>query len=175
LGGTHYFVGPDNGLLIPAAREIGNIEVYEISNRELFRENISGTFHGRDIFAPVGAHISKGLRIEKAGGRILDFKDISFGAGKKMDGSLHGEVIYIDTFGNIITNIPGGSVDFQSGNELEIDKIRVLFSSSYGFCKKGVPLALVGSHGFLEIAVNMGNAAKILRKKQGDVIIINFI
>ncbi|HEX7627299.1 MAG TPA: SAM-dependent chlorinase/fluorinase, partial [Candidatus Methanoperedens sp.] len=77
-GEIHYFIGPDNGLLIPAAKSIGIIEVYEISNTNLFGKNISCTFHGRDIFAPVGAHISKGSRIEDVGGHILDYKDLDF-------------------------------------------------------------------------------------------------
>jgi S-adenosylmethionine hydrolase len=169
-GETHFFIGPDNGLLIPAAKSIGKIKVYEISNRDLFRENISATFHGRDIFAPIGAYISKGVKIEKVGERIKDFKSIDFGTGKKIKDYLKGKVIYIDIFGNIITNFSGKSVDFQSGDELMVDKRKVIFSSSYGFCEEGDPLALVGSHGYLEIAVNMGSAAKLFCKKQGDEI-----
>lgn len=172
-GEIHYFIGPDNGLLIPAAKSIGTIEVYEISNTNLFQKNISCTFHGRDIFAPVGAHISKGSRIEDAGGQIFDYKELDFGKGKKVNGSIHGRVIYIDSFGNIITNISWESVDFRSGDELWIGKRRVIFGSSYGFFKEGDPLVLVGSHGFLELAVNMGNAAKMFGRKQGDEIIIS--
>ncbi|VVB55095.1 Chlorinase [uncultured archaeon] len=172
-GDTHYFIGPDNGLLIPAAKSIGTIEVYEISNTNLFQRNISCTFHGRDIFAPVGAHISKGSRIENLGGRILDYKDLDFGKGKKVNGSIHGTVIYIDSFGNIITNISAESGDFRPGDELRIGKRRVIFGSSYAFFKEGDPLILIGSHGFLEIAVNTGNAAKMFGKKQEDEIIIS--
>ena len=172
-GETHYFTGPDNGLLIPAAKGIGQIEVYDISNKDLFRKNISGTFHGRDIFAPVGAHISKGVVIEMVGGRILDYKELDFGIGEKKNGSIYCEIIYIDTFGNIITNFPGKSAALQYGDELKISDKSVKFCSSYGFCEEGKPLALVGSHGFLEIAVNMGSAAKMFGKKQGDQIIIS--
>jgi len=171
-GEIHYFIGPDNGLLIPAAKSIGIIEVYEISNPNLFRKNLSSTFHGRDIFAPVGAHISKGSRIEDVGGHILDYKGLDFGMGKKINGTIHGKIIYIDSFGNIITNISRESADFLSGDELGIGKRRVIFSSAYGSCKEGDPLVLVGSHGFLEVAVNMGNAAKMFCKKQGDEILI---
>lgn len=169
-GKIHYFIGPDNGLLIPAAKSIGKIEVYEISNRALFRENISGTFHGRDIFAPIGAHISKGLEIEKVGECINDFNILDFGTGRKINDFLQGEVIYIDIFGNIITNFSGKLVDFQTGDELTVDNRKVKFSSSYGFCEEGDPLALIGSHGYLEIAVNLGSAAKMFCKKQGDEI-----
>jgi len=169
-GKTHFFIGPDNGLLIPAAKSIGNIKVYEISNSTLFQENISSTFHGRDVFAPVGAYISKGLGIEKVGRRINDFNVLDFGTGRRIKDSLQGEVIYIDIFGNIITNFFGKSLDFRSGDELIIDKRKVIFSRSYGFCEEGYPLALVGSHGYLEIAVNMGSAARMFCKKQGDEI-----
>jgi len=172
-GEIHYFIGPDNGLLIPAAKSIGTIEVYEISNTNLFQKNISCTFHGRDIFAPVGAHISKGSRIEDVGGHIFDFKELDFGNGKKVNGSIHGKVIYIDSFGNIITNISAESGDFRPGDEAWIGKRKVIFGSSYGFFKEGDPLILIGSHGFLEIAVNMGDAAKMFGKKQGDEIIIS--
>lgn len=169
-GKTHFFIGPDNGLLIPAAKSIGKIEVYEISNRALFRENISGTFHGRDIFAPIGAHISKGLGIEKVGERINDYNVLDFGNARKINDSFQGEVIYIDIFGNIITNFSGKSMDLRPGDEFIVDKKKVTFHNSYGFCRKGEPLALIGSHGYLEIAVNLASAARMFRKKQGDEI-----
>ncbi len=170
--GVHYFIGPDNGLLIPAARSIGDFEVYEITNKKLVRESISGTFHGRDIFAPVGAHISKGLDICDVGEMIFDFVDLDFGKGIKKNGTLEGRVIFIDSFGNIVTNIPSGIVEFRPGDALEIDKKQVLFLGSYGFCSEGEPLALIGSHGYLEIAVNRGGAAEFFNKKQGDKIVM---
>jgi S-adenosylmethionine hydrolase len=167
----HYFIGPDNGLLIPAARSIGKFEVYEITNRKLFRINVSSVFHGRDIFAPVGAHISKGLGIEEVGAEIFDFIDLDFGAGIKTADSFLGKVIFIDPFGNIVTNISSQGVELKFGDILEIEGIKVPFLNSYGFCKKGEPLALVGSHGYLEIAVNQGNAARFFNKKIDDEII----
>lgn len=172
---VHYFVGPDNGLLIPVARSTGEFEVYEITNSSLFRGSISSTFHGRDIFAPVGAHISKGLDIKNAGKRIFDFVNLDFGEGKKREGTLEGKIIFIDSFGNMVTNISSGMVDFKPGDLLEIEKKRVTFHISYGFCKKGEPLALIGSHGYLEIAVNQGNAALFFNKKEDDEIILRKI
>ncbi len=170
--GTHYFIGPDNGLLIPAARSIGELKVYELTNTNLFLSSVSSTFHGRDVFAPVGAHISRGLKISDVGRQIFDFVNLDFGEGTKKDGSLHGNIIFIDSFGNIITNIPSKIAGFKSGDVLEIQKKRVLFQKSYGFCKAGEPLALIGSHGYLEIAVNQGSAAAYFNKKQGDNIIL---
>lgn len=166
----HYFVGPDNGILIPAARSIGRFEVYEIKGMK----EVSSTFHGRDIFAPIGAYISKGMDIHEVGKRIYDFVDIDFGAGKKEKQCLHGKVIFIDSFGNIITNISKDLIDFQIGDMLEIQGKKLMFQRSYAFCRKGEPLALIGSHNHLEIAINQGNAALFFNKKHGDEIIISY-
>jgi S-adenosylmethionine hydrolase len=170
--GIHYFVGPDNGLLIPAARSAGEPEVYEITNKKLFNPDVSSTFHGRDIFAPVGAHISKGMDIVDVGRRISDFVDLGLGKGKKMGDSVEGRVIFVDEFGNIVTNISSDIVSFQPGDIMEIENKRVVFQRSYGSCKEREPLALIGSHGYLEIAVNRGSAANVFNKKQGDEIFI---
>ena len=170
--GIHYFIGTDNGLLIPAGRIIGTFEVYEITNSKLFLSGVSSTFHGRDVFAPVGAHILKGLDISEVGRQIFDFEDIDFGKGEKKDGSMYGSIIFIDSFGNIVTNIPSGTVDFKPGDVLEIQKKKVTFHRSYGFCRAGEPLALIGSHGYLEIAVNQGNAAAFFSKKQGEEVAV---
>ena len=172
-GGIHYFVGPDNGLLIPAARSIGKPDVYELTNKELFNIDVSSTFHGRDIFAPVGARISCGMDISDAGRRISDFVDMDFGLGKKIDETLAGRVIFIDDFGNIVTNIPSGIVDYKPGDVLEIEEKHVVFQKSYGFCRQGEPLVLVGSHGYLEIAVNRGSASIFFDKRDGDEIFID--
>ncbi len=171
--GVHYFIGPDNGLLIPAARSIGEPEVYEITNTMLFNPEVSSTFHGRDIFAPVGAHISKGIDISEVGERISDFVELDFGVGRKKGNTLEGRVIFIDEFGNIVTNIPSDMVHPQPDDMAEIDGKKVKFRRSYGFCEEGKPLILVGSHGLLEIAVNKGNAADFFNKKQDDLILIN--
>ncbi len=170
--GVHYFIGPDNGLLIPAAKSIGPPAAYEITNSSLCRKDISGTFHGRDIFAPVGAHISRGLDISDVGRQILDFVTLDFGEGKKKDDSIEGSIIFIDSFGNIVTNISRETVNLMPGDILEIQGRRIPFRSSYGYCKEGEPLALIGSHGYLEIAVNRGNASAFFNKNVGEDITV---
>src|SRR5690606_2473948 len=129
-GKEQFFVGPDNGLLIPAARHLGEMEVYEITNSELMlKSGVSATFHGRDIFAPVGAYLSKGISIETVGPRISDFVDLDFG-NFGIDGPfLIGEVIFADSFGNIITNIPEDTIlKFSSfGSQVEVNGRRVPF------------------------------------------------
>lgn len=177
-GKEQYFVGPDNGLLIPAARSLGEMEVYEITNSELMlKSGISATFHGRDIFAPAGAHLSKGTPIESVGPRISDFVDLDFG-NFGIDGPfLLGEVIFADNFGNVITNIPEDIIlKFSTfGSKVEVNGRRVPFVYTYGFVGQEEPLALIGSHSFLEIAVNKGNAALQFGLKSGDRIAIKTV
>ena len=174
-GQEQYFVGPDNGLLIPAARRLGEMEIYEITNRDfMLKSRISATFHGRDIFAPVGAHLSGGLEIEKVGPKISDFVDLDFGSFG-IDGSfLVGEVIFADGFGNVITNIPEDIIlrFFAFGSEAEVNGRRVPFVQTYGFAGQEKPLILIGSHGFLEIAINGGNAALKFGLKNGDPVAV---
>lgn len=177
-GKEQFFIGPDNGLLIPAARSLGSVEVYEITNKILMlKSGISATFHGRDIFAPVGAHISKGVPIESVGEKISDFINLDF-ATCGVDGPfLMGEVIYADSFGNVITNIPENMVlNFSSfGSQVEVNGRPVSFVQTYGFAEKKEPLILIGSHGFLEIAVNGGNAALQFGLKSGDSVAIKVL
>jgi hypothetical protein len=177
-GKKQFFVCPDNGLLIPAARRLGEMEVYEITNSELMlKSGVSATFHGRDIFAPVGAYLSKGIPIETVGPRISNFVDLDFG-NFGIDGPfLIGEVIFADSFGNVITNIPEDTIlKFSSfGSQVEVNGRRVPFVQTYAFVRQEEPLILVGSHGFLEIAVNKGNASLQFGLKSGDQVVIKIM
>lgn len=173
-----FFIGPDNGLLIPAVRRLGEMEVYEITNPELMlKSGISATFHGRDIFAPAGAHLSKGTPIEAVGPRISDFVDLDF-ENFGIDGPfLLGEVIFADSFGNVITNIPENIIlKFSTfGSQVEVNGRRVSFVQTYGLVGQEEPLALIGSHGFLEIAVNKGSAARQFGLKSGEQVVIKTV
>lgn len=177
-GHEQFFVGPDNGLLIPAVRLLGEMEVYEITNKDLMlKSTVSATFHGRDIFAPVGAYLSKGIYIEEVGPQVSDFVDLDFG-NFGIDGSfLIGEVVFADSFGNVITNIPEDIVfKFSTfGSQMKVNGRKVSFVQTYGFVGQEEPLALIGSHGFLEIAVNKGNAALQFGLKNGDKVTIKIM
>lgn len=177
-GEEQFFVGPDNGLLIPAARRLGEMEVYEITNKDLMlKSGVSATFHGRDIFAPVGARLSKGMPIDVVGNRISDFVDLDFG-NFGVDGPfLVGEVVFSDGFGNVITNIPEDAVlKFCTfGSKVEVNGRKVSFVRTYGFVGQEEALALIGSHGFLEIAINKGNAALQFGLKSGDQVVIKVL
>ena len=177
---SQILVGPDNGLLIPVARFLGNFTVYEIENTDLMMPFVSNTFHGRDIFSPVAAHILNGLLFEEIGSIISDFVDYNFGDFEIKNSSAVGKIIHIDSFGNIITNIDGNKfhnlLDFDKKVTFFIGKktFKSQFVKSYNFVKKGDTLLTVGSSNFLEISVNQDNAAKKLGAKIDEDIKILF-
>jgi len=163
--GGQFFVGPDNGLLLPAAHRLGSITVYRIQNPAYLRPNVSPTFHGRDVFAPVGAHLARGVPPEEIGERVEAYVDLDFGRGCWEEGGLTGRVIYIDPFGNLVTNIPGEMVQgvWEYGDVIAVEaggrSIEAPFAPSYGFVPPGQFLVAIGSDGFLEVAINQGDAA----------------
>jgi hypothetical protein len=177
---SHVLVGPDNGLLMPAAHFLGDFTVYEITNSKYMLNPVSNTFHGRDIFVPVAAHIIKGVPFEKIGHKTSDFVDMDFGRGEISDKTATGKVIYIDRFGNIIANIDGVRFREVLGYDKKIklfigDKQKeVMFVKSYNFVKKGQMLATIGSSNYLEIGINQGNAAEKLNVKPDEEIKILF-
>ena len=177
---SQIFVGPDNGLLIPAARRLGDFKVFEIANQNLISNNVSNTFHGRDIFTPVAANILNGTEFDKIGPIISDFKDLDFGKQEIYDKLSIGKVIYIDDFGNVITNIDGFQIrrflDYGKTINLFVNskKYEVPFVKSYNFVKKGDLLATIGSNNFLEISQNQGDASKKLKLGHNDIIRLHY-
>lgn len=167
-------VGPDNGLLIPAAKYLGDFTVYEIVNQNLMLNPVSNTFHGRDVFTPVAAHILNGILFEQIGPIITDFVYLDFGRSEITDKTATGKIIYIDSFGNIITNIDGIILKQVLNYDKKImlfigDKqLEIPFVKSYNFVKKGELLVTIGSSNFFEIALNQGNAGKKLNVKEDD-------
>jgi S-adenosylmethionine hydrolase len=156
-----FFVGPDNGVLMLAAQNQGIEHLYEISNPKF-----------RDVFAPVAAHLDKGIMPSEFGPEIAEVTTPKFVSVERRNSSLIGEVWHIDDFGNIITNI--SQKDLPKKRVVNIKLLGVLqnisFGKTYSQAKPHEPLALIGSHGFLEIALNQGNAAKKLHAKPGDKI-----
>jgi len=177
---SQILVGPDNGLLIPAAKHLGDFTVYEIRNQNLMLKNVSNTFHGRDIFSPVASHILNGFIFEQIGPIITDFIDMDFGTYKINDKSATGKIIYIDSFGNIVTNIDGMKLrqvlDFE--RELIVligeKKFKIPFIKTYNFVKQKDILSTIGSSNLFEISQNQGNAAKKLNIKLDDDVKIIF-
>jgi S-adenosylmethionine hydrolase len=166
-------VGPDNGLLIPAAKLLGLRRVSEISNRKYMRPAISKTFHGRDIFAPVAAHLSLGVPVPEIGQEVADYHELDFGVPQTGPQGLSGSVIHVDRFGNLITNIPGESLERWDsyGGSLEVDvggrNVRATLARTYGEVPRGSFLVIVGSSDLVEVSVNGGSAAESLGARAG--------
>src|SRR5207245_3421112 len=153
-----FLVGPDNGLLIPAGRRLGLKEVREITNRKLGRAELSDTFHGRDLFAPVAAHLMTGTKVKDVGPVIRDFVDLDFGQPKKRTGGFEGVVITHDRFGNIVTNIPRGLAEkaWSFGDWLHVTvggyEMTVPFVRAYALVALADFLATLSSSGLVEIS-----------------------
>ncbi len=166
-----HFVGPDNGLLIPAAKTLGIKKVYEITPDA----GASSVFHGRDVFAPAAARLSKGERAAKLGEEIEEYVDLDFGECEVTEGRVRGRVLFIDRFGNIVTNIRAEHVRADAFEvKMGIVERKVKVYPSYGFAEQGEILALIGSSGFLEIAQRGGNAAALCRAEENMEIEIFF-
>lgn len=163
------FIGPDNGLLIPAARALGKFSVFEIT--EEF-PNASHTFHGRDIFSPVAAQISRGKCAKDFGSTIKNFVDLKVESVKISKNRIFGRAVHIDHFGSIVTGIPYESVckKLKYGDRLKVLGKKVTFSRTYGGIEVGEPLLLIGSHNNIEVSINQGNASGLFGIKAGDQI-----
>jgi S-adenosylmethionine hydrolase len=179
-GKRHLYVGPDNGLLMLAAQHEGIQHVYEITNKAYIRDEISFTFHGRDIFAPVGAHLSKGTNPEEIGQEIMDYVVLSPAKAIIDSQQISGEVLHVDGFDNIITNVMledfkqiGAKFGDLLKMQIKTQILNVHFLETYGKTQPGKFLALIGSNGFFEIAINQGNAALKLNVSTGDIITIS--
>lgn len=174
----HVFVAPDNGVLTLLYRDIDVFSLNRIVNPDFFKASVSSTFHGRDIIAPVGAHLSAGLDANELGPEtgIQDTVQLEgLRARCTKNKELRGKIITIDHFGNLITNIhceqlndcwPAGShykLRIKTGSNV-IDGLK----KTYASVPADTPVALIGSRGYLEIAVNQGSAAKRLNADKGD-------
>ncbi len=158
--GGQYFVGPDNGLLIPAARRVGTPRAYGLSD-DVGLPSISSTFHGRDLFAPAAARLLSGEPPSRLGLPVGDPVDLSLPRGGRRGGVLAGEIIYVDPFGNLVTSIPGTLVEPEEGFRLRTRRgsWRLRRRATYGDAARGDLVLVSGSEGLLEIAVREGDAA----------------
>lgn len=165
-----YIITPDNGLISGIFEEDQLLEIIEIKNTKYWlTSSPSFTFHGRDIFAPVGAYLSKGIPLKNFGNPIdiASLIKLNFPDYQETNQGIIGYIQYIDHFGNLITNIPEKSIKNKSWILL-IKNIKIPRKNTYNNSKIGEVISLIGSHGFLEIAVNQGNAQIRLNLKIGD-------
>jgi S-adenosylmethionine hydrolase len=168
---NYYFIGPDNGILIPAAKEDGIIEIRET---KISLPYISSTFHGRDIFAPTAAFLAKENNFEKIGEKINKFNDLEFFKSINKD-FIECEVIFIDRFGNLVLSIKNSDIDL-SNNRLLLEKngkeYELKYVNTYANANKGELLILRGSSDFYEISIREGSAKDFLNISVGNKIII---
>jgi len=176
-----FLVGPDNGVLTPAARALGierahAIDIKRLLAAKILRGPISATFHGRDVFAPVAAHLSAGLPLGSLGPATADIEELSLPSCRASEREIAGEVIHVDRFGNLVTNIAEG--DLRRLNGFSPARLSVSIAAmrirglvpAYAAVAEGEVLALVDSWGQLEIAVRGGSAARRLAADRGAAV-----
>jgi S-adenosyl-L-methionine hydrolase (adenosine-forming) len=175
-GSEHFFVGPDNGTFTGVLDSDPDARVYEIRERQFLLPAISDTFHGRDIFAPVAAFLARGVAPEEFGPPVADLRRFTAPVARVWGDQIRGEVVHIDSFGNIVSNI--SRADFEQAvrerkfrilvNGKTIDRIHRTYSDQ----ERGKALALFGSSGLLEIAIAKGRAERRIGAGKGDTIIV---
>ncbi len=170
--GDYYFVAPDNGLLTLVAGHAGERwRVHRAENNDFFLSDISSTFHGRDIFAPVSAYLARGTALADFGPAVRGHHLFGVPVPTPIpEHSLEGEVLYIDHYGNLITNIQRDHVSrhYQGYERTQDWRMRIGnilipgLSHSFADKKKGEILFYRGSSEYIEIAINLGNAAELV-------------
>jgi S-adenosyl-L-methionine hydrolase (adenosine-forming) len=175
---NQYFVAPDNGVLsVIFEQEQDSLVVRHANAEHYYLQPVSKTFHGRDVFAPVAAWLSKGWQTASMGEEIEDYKRFALPRPKTVDGVTKGVVLRVDSFGNLITNfraedLPeaganGGALQLQVGTH-QVTKLVDTFARG----EAGQPVAYVGSSGYLEIAVNKSSAARTLGLGRGAAVVL---
>ncbi len=172
--GGSFFVGPDNGIFWPIIAQSEVYQVIHLINKEYLLPEISTTFHGRDIFAPVAAYISRGVDIDDMGALVHDPVALELEKPIFLKDRIIGQVIRKDRFGNLITNISEQDIIKQFASKhglvVEIGNINIsCISKAYSDVGAGELLALIGSSGFLEISANMARASDIIGKQWKDL------
>lgn len=173
------FVAPDNGVLSLSLEIEHPLKIIEITNTKYFLKPISNSFQARDIFAPVVGYLSQGESLERFGKEILSYKKLTLPKVILKKDYLEGEIIYVDRFGNLITNIESKVFfDFVKSKKfkIKIGKFTIdRLSKSYEEASFGEPIALINSFDCLEIALKNNDASKILKLKRADKVIIELL
>ena len=175
-----FYAGPDNGLLMLAAQKEGITHVYHVNNPQYVLPRVSRTFHGRDIFASVAAHLAEGNSPSKFGPEIHDYLLPEFTKPHVKKGELFGEVLHIDDFGNLVSNISAEDLEkmgIREGCSLHVKlngkMLTLKLCSAYGEVPAKTPLTIIGSSDFLEVSVNQGDASRMFKVKVGDPVYVS--
>ena len=186
-GHGHLFLAPDNGLLtfilppedvvVPLfqpylARLPQGFQAYALTSSRYWRQHVSATFHGRDLFAPVAGHLSLGVPPQEVGEPVNNLVRLSVPVPRWQAGKLMGHVLHVDRFGNVVTTVPEAALAGHGQMEVEVRgaTIRGLvhaYAEAHGLA------ALIGSHGYLEVALPNGSAAQELSLKVGDEVVVS--
>lgn len=179
-GDKHYFLAPDNGVLSFVYAEAEMLSVYEITSTHYFKQPVSHTFHGRDIFAACAGWLSKGVDIEKFGGQIEEYVKITVPKAQKTgDKQWKGMVLKIDRFSSVITNISAADCPELFADPTPAFKVTINGKAVSKMCKtyaegaKGEIFAILGSSGYLELSANKAGAAQGLDARRGTEIVLD--
>ena len=168
-----FYVAPDNGLLTPILQREHPLEVVQLDNPTYWRREVSHTFHGRDVFAPVAAYVARGVPLSALGTPIPleELVRLDWPAPRvDEEGRIVGIVVHVDHFGNIVTNIPAHMLEGDPDEwrfRVDDQELRGLHRA-YAEVPVGAPLALIGSNGTLEFSLRQGNAAQAWNVQVGD-------
>ncbi len=172
-----FFVGPDNGLFAFVTQREKVKQAVVLTKKKYFLPKVSMTFHGRDIFAPVAAHLSLGVKPDAFGYKANSIEGLGIQRAVIKGRKLLGEILHIDTFGNLVSNIDGKKLfEFVRGRSFVIQAGRkVIRGLKRGYWEGNIGelIALIGSGGFLEISVREGSAQKMLKARRGDPVQIS--
>lgn len=168
------FVGPDNGLLLPALKKLGGVEeAVDLSGDANWGPLRSSTFHGRDLFAPVAGRLATGTPLFGLGAKVDALAEPFSLPEAKLEGAfLRGEILHVDTYGNLVTNIPSAALPSRFSVHVGEAEIHNAPQSHYGAVKPGELLALPGSAGYLEISAREASASLRTKAQRGDLVIV---
>lgn len=181
-GDGRFYVGPDNGLLLPAADRTGLVEAHEIVNPEYALAPVSRTFHGRDIFAPAAAHLARGLALDELGPPIDPgaLVRLELPRAELRPNRISATVLYVDAFGNIQLNLTRehlGEAGVQSGTRVELElagqRYYSIAARTFSDARTGDLILYEDSYGNIAVAMNGGNAAETLGARAGQGVRIN--
>jgi S-adenosylmethionine hydrolase len=167
------YLAPDNGLLARILERDPPAHLISVENPAYFLPKVSTTFHGRDILAPVAAHVANGLDPRELGAELTELKPLPVPRPRELSpGLLAGEVIHVDRFGNLVTNVGEPFAQRVRGACVGAARVDGPVCHAYGDRDEGKPLLILGSSGFVEVSINGGNAAQTLSARRGDPIAV---
>jgi S-adenosyl-L-methionine hydrolase (adenosine-forming) len=172
--GGRFLVGPDNGVFTAVLNGRHECRAVAIENPAVMCDVVSSTFHGRDIFMPAAAHLAAGMGLESLGPVVADPVLLDLPVPAQEAGVINGAVVHVDRFGNLVTNIPA-AMAAAGGAVVHIRSRRLPLLRTYADAGSGGLLALVGSHGYVEVAVRDGNAAETLQSRRGEAVRLVFL